>query len=271
MPEPFDRLDPAALLGECTAAQAVARIGDVLAQASAEDEPRFREGVIASLEALFSNGSTDRSGWFEALLEVPLLRGDGDGTDAEGHAGGQLRGRLCRLLVDAIDAMEPGDRGERLETAARTLPDISMLCTVAMTIDATGDESYLGRFLPTLRKLLLDRILDLATTELLWAQESPGALLWYWFLYGDEQRVYLFAKQAMEDPASLSVLLTVPLEHTGSGEDLVAVRRWSRILDFQALESRAVALALSAPSRSDRRRARRFLDAFAAGKSDLYR
>jgi hypothetical protein len=56
-----------------------------------------------------------------------------------------------------------------------------------------------------------------------------------------------------------------------AGHDIVAVRRWSKIIDFNTLETRAVELLASAASKADRTRARRFLDAYANGKSDLFR
>jgi hypothetical protein len=69
-------------------------------------------------------------------------------------------------------------------------------------------------------------------------------------------------------------LLEMPIDRVASsegGRDLIAVRRWSKIIDFNTLEQCAVALVLSAASKPDKRSARRFLDAYAAGKSELFK
>jgi hypothetical protein len=61
------------------------------------------------------------------------------------------------------------------------------------------------------------------------------------------------------------------VEPDGAGGDRIAVRRWSKIVDFSSLEKAALQLALTGIARDDRRRARRFLDAFGNGKSELFR
>ena len=78
----------------------------------------------------------------------------------------------------------------------------------------------------------------------------------------------------MRDQSSLASLLDIVIEpaspETGNS-DLIAVRRWSKIIDFSSLEREALKLAMSGATRIERRRARRFLDAFGNGKSELFR
>ncbi len=78
----------------------------------------------------------------------------------------------------------------------------------------------------------------------------------------------------MDDAQGLVPLLDMVVEPGApdfGNADLVAVRRWSKIIDFSRLEKVALQLALTGTTREDRRRARRFLDAFGNGKSELFR
>jgi hypothetical protein len=269
----FEGFDPVPLLDQATPAEAMAAIAARFDTLGGADKIRLREAVIASLEHFFSNGARAKRDWFEFLLETPGPRGPEAGVDPPPADGRGIEQRLCDLLLAAIDDMPLEERGERAAAAARA-QDISLLCALVMASEHNRDAGYLGAASPRVRKALLDRIGDLAATSAFWAQRFPAALLWFWFAHGEEQRVYLFTSRAMDDPSGLAALLTLPLERSGSGaeqQDVVAARRWSRIIDFRALEARAVKLAMSAPARDDRRRARRFLDAFAAGKSELFR
>ncbi len=266
--------DLAALLDRMAPAAAMAAIRDRLETLGAEGKSLLREEVLAALEGALGHGTRAAADWFELLLEGPLLNEVAGGGDPPTEDGEALEPRLCRLVVAALAGMAPDARGARVAEAARNLPDISLLCAAVMAFEQDPERPDLGEALPQIRKALLDRIGALAATSAFWAQRFPASLLWFWFGHGEEQRVYLFTRQAMDDPDGLAALLTIPLERVGTGDDeqdIVAVRRWSRIIDFQALEARAVTMAMSAPLRTDRRRARRYLDAFAAGKAELFR
>lgn len=270
----FDGFDLATLLDQAPPAAAMAAVAQRLDSLDAEGKARLREEVLVSLEGMLGRGTHANADWFELLLDGPLLNKLVGGADPSSQDGKALETRLCRLLAAAAADMAPEARGRRFADAAHKLTDISLLCAVIMSIEREPEGPDLGEISPEIRKALLDRIGALAATSAFWAQCFPAALLWFWFVHGEEQRVYLFTSRAMEDPDGLAALLTVPLEPVGSGDeqqDIVAVRRWSRIIDFRALEARAVTLAMSAPSRTDRRRARRYLDAFANGKSELFR
>lgn len=270
----FDGFDLVPLLDQATPGDAMAAIAARFDALGGEHKTRLREAVIASLEHVFGSAARAKRDWFEVLLETPDLLGPERGVDPLPTDGKRIETRLCDLLLATLDDMAPEERGERAATAALRSRDISLLCALVMASEHNRDASYLGAASPDVRKALLDRIGGLAATSAFWAQRFPAALLWFWFTHGEEQRVYLFTSRAMDDPSGLEALLTLPLERNGSGaeqQDVVAARRWSRIIDFRALEARAVQLAMTAPSRDDRRRARRFLDAFAAGKSELFR
>jgi len=274
MLDPRDGFDLVALLDKATPADAMVAIGDRLESLDARGKASLRETVIASLEDALDCGVQIKGDWFEFLLEDPVQSAPGSDGNPPPEDAPARETRLCRLLLAALDDMGPEERGRRIGSAAHDATDISLLCASITAVERERDSCYLGEALPGVRKVLLDRIGALAATSAFWAQRFPAALLWFWFAHGEEQRVYLFTSRAMEDPVGFAALLTVPLERAGTGEeqqDIVAVRRWSRILDFQALEARAVTLAMSAPSRADRRRARRYLDAFGAGKSELFR
>lgn len=270
-----EKFDLAALLDAADPAEATANIAARLETLGAEDKARLRRDVVASLQTFFRSGTGARADWFEPLLDTPALHGPEGGFDPAAPDVTGLEKPLCDLLVMSLDAMAVEDRARRIADTARHVPDISLLCALVSTIEQDPTLSWVGDAMPKLREILLQRIGDLAATAArFWTQRFPAALLWFWFVHGEEQRVYLFTRAAMDDPRALLALLTIPIERAGpepAPQDVVAVRRWSRILDFQALEARAVAFAMSAPARDDRRRARRFLEAFATGKSELFR
>lgn len=268
-----DAFDLAALFRTSPAA-AMAAIGDRLEILDAERRASFHEEVVTLLEEVLGRGTPDGGDWFELILEGPLLNQASVSGDPPPQDTRALEARLCCLLIAALANITPESRGFRVSNALRDLPDISLLCAAIQALEQLPDGPGLGESLPEIRKALLDRIGALAETSAFWAQRFPASLLWFWFLHGEEQRVYLFTRRAMEDTDGLAALLTILVERIGTGDeeqDIVAVRRWSRIIDFQALEVRAVKMAMSAPSRTDRRRARRYLDAFAAGKAELFR
>lgn len=274
MLDPSARPDVATLLGTGTPAEAMSAIADRFESLGADDQAWIREEVVRSVAELFARGAPSKPDWFEPLVANPVIHARANGADPPPDDGSTLDARLQRLVLDALDAMAPEERGRRLGIIAHSATDISLLCASITALEQERDGGYLGEASPDVRKVLLERIGALAATSAFWALRFPAALLWFWFAHGEEQRVYLFTSRAMEDPFGLAALLTIPLERVKTGDeqqDIVAVRRWSRIIDFQALEARAVTLAMSAPSRTDRRRARRFLDAFGAGKSELFR
>jgi hypothetical protein len=261
----FDLESPAATLAAITARR------DMLAN---NERVRFRDCVIIGLERAFGNGTRAGGDWFEILLDAAIFSAPEAEFDLGSDECQTFEKRLCDLLFTILDGMDPETRGERAISATRRLADISLLCTLVAASEHERGAAYFDTALPDLAAALLERISDLAKTTAFWAQRFPAAMLWIWFVHGEEQRVYDFTSRAMHDPRGLEALLTLPLEQVelgGERQNIVAVRRWSRIIDFRALEMRAVALAMSAPSSTDRRRARLYLDAFANGKSELFR
>jgi hypothetical protein len=201
------------------------------------------------------------------------------------RASGQPRAfeaRLRRILAENFSAAAPAERGVCLGAEIGGLADLSLPCAlfVATANNPTadmrdeGDEPFFGAATEALSAELLGRVTGLADEGRFWSQVLPGALLWFWFTFGEEQRVYAFTKQAMRQDDALAALMEAVLdsETVPAGTvEVVAVRRWSKLIDLHGLEQRALTLALSAPTRGERARARRFLEAYATGKSDLFR
>jgi hypothetical protein len=274
MLDPSKRPDLATLLDTGTPAEAMSTIADEFGRLGAADHARFREELVASVEARLARSEPRKAEWFAPLVASSVLHASAREAASLPAEATPVEARLQRLLLACLDAMQPEERGACLASSARDAPDISVLCALLTAVERERDSFLPDAALADVRKVLLARIAGLAATSAFWAQRFPAVLLWFWFAHGEEQRVYLFTGRAMEDPIGLAALLTIPIERIGTGADaqeVVAARRWSRIIDFQALEARAVALAMSAPARADRSRARRFLDAFGAGKSELFR
>ncbi len=189
---------------------------------------------------------------------------------------------LCGALEAALAEAAPDARGRLLRDTLAGLGDVSLPCAflrkVAAPQSGEGDgqkpEPYFGAATEELRRALLAQVKKLAASGALWAQASPAALLWFWWTFGQSEEVYAFTQAAMREAAHLAGLLDVAVDQVileGKAHDVIAVRRWSKLIDFHGLEQIVVPLAMSAPSREDRRRARRFLDAYANGKSELFR
>jgi hypothetical protein len=231
------------------------------------------------LEEIFTNGTSPSSDWLRAILmESPAyLRAKGATGSKNNEA------RLRSLLDKVLGAKTPAERARLVLSIIPELNDISLLCAFVRSVQGDWSETaadgdapapYFGISTADLRTSLLDRVVALAEAGGLWSQASPAALLWFWFACDQEQKVYVFTKKSMADANSLANLMEIGIERiqvNGADHDVIPVRRWSKIVDFHTLETRALEVAMAGASREIRSRARRFLDAYANGKSDLFR
>ena len=195
----------------------------------------------------------------------------------EQGSGSQVRSfedRLRDLLGIVLRQAAPAERSALIGALLPDLADLSLLC--AVLCKGSGDETpeeLFGAGLAELKTRLCARVERLAAKGDIWQQAAPSAILWFWWA-AQEDRVYAFVKSSMMERRGLTALLDMiiePAARTADGAAAIAVRRWSKIIDFQTLEKQALQLALSGAERDDRRRARRFLDAFGNGKSELFR
>ena len=286
MPETSERANIlCSVIGSPSASpsQAFAAIEAKLASLSDPDRAPLRRAIIEALEATFEGETAFTSDWLKAILEAsPCFIHAKDETrisaDAETH-----EERLCRLLIRSLETKPPAERGHLINSVIAALADVSLLCALFRSVDGdwsaehakrNAEETYFGTYTESLRNQLLDRVLNLAETGKFWTQVAPSSILWFWWACGQEQQVYVFTKKSMQSSSMLTALLDVPVGRVSTAQgdyDVIQVRRWSKIIDFHTLEKHALDLALSAPSRDDRKRARRFLDAYANGKSELFR
>lgn len=268
-----------AAFGSDSPSQAFATIEEKLGRLPPEERADLRALAVEALGAAFVGGKPLTEDWLRSICAASpnYLRAS---HAAAPRGGPSLEERLCALLIAAFDSMAPAERGALFEAVMPTLSDISLPCALFRKLGgdwtAEGDhpisqDGYFGERAEALRSLLLDRAIHLARSKRIWTQASAAAILWFWFACGQEQEAYVFVKQSMREPDSLAAVLELSLEPNDEGRDAVAVRRWSKIIDFNTLEIRAVELLSSAASNADRTRARRFLDAYANGKSELFR
>jgi hypothetical protein len=262
---------------------AFAAIEERLAAFPAGDRPRFRRQVIEALEALFPRGQALTADWLGAILagSPNYLAANDEARLLAATPSNQER--LCALLGGGLEACPPSERGARVELAAADLADVSLLCALFRSVEAdwtaeraarAAEEAFFGARMGALRNGLLARVSDLAKSGGLWAQAAPSALLWFWFACGQEQEVYIFTQRSMRAAGSLRPLLDVAIDRVPADDgdhDVIAVRRWSKIIDFNGLEKRAVELVMSGAGKAERDSARRFLTAYANGKSDLFK
>lgn len=268
----------------------------LLGEIASAEEVDARGRVLEALEASFAGPALLTPEWLAAICDASpnYLRPRGAATT--NFAIYSAEARLCALLIGALLPLAREERGALVCAVIPSLADISLLCALLCRIDrgefaldrsdatpaigfeasGAGSErglaaSFFASHIEAARSGLFERIASLASSGGIWTQDAPASILWFWFTSGQEQEAYLFVKRSMQDPRTLGFVLELALEPGDAGHEIVAVRRWSKIIDFNTLETRAVELLMSSASRADRSRARRFLDAFAQGKSDLFR
>jgi len=268
----FDRDDPS---------QAFAALEQRLGEIPAADRPSFRRGVIEALETAFAHGKPLTRDWLSAILAASpdYLRADATSDFARTSSN---RERLRALLIRGLEAKSPSERGQLVGSMIADLGDVSLLCALVHSAESdwagerarAADDAYFGAGAEALRTALFDRVGQLAKSGALWTQAAPSSLLWFWFSRGQEQEVYIFTRRSMREAGPLLAMFVMPVERVGSDSgdrDSIAVRRWSKILDFNGLEKCAVEIILSGAAKADKGKARRFLDAYAHGKSELFK
>lgn len=248
-----------------------------LASTPLAEQPELRRRALEAIAIASTERLASARAWSEALLAgAPiLLNGRLDARANEE--------RLARLVIDLLARQPRAERAEILESVLATPIDLSMPCMVMRVTCGEGsfepggdadENAFFGAATRALCRDVLDRVSALGDSGGLWSQASPGEMLWFWFTFGEEQRVYATTKSAIRQSRAVAALLDATIDRVaveGRDMDAVAVRRWSRVVDLHALETEALRLSVSAPFREDRERARRFLEAYSNGKSELFR
>jgi hypothetical protein len=284
MPDTISAPDIPTVLHRDGLPQAFAALGARLAATAEPEQANLRQMILSGLETA------------PEAAQAPLLTRDGLKTfldaspaylrvketrrDAEAPT---IQERLSRLLIKALDTKPASERGELVLSVLSDATEISLLCELFRLVEGNWaadhaarppEETYFGASTAALRDMLFARVQMAAKKGSLWSQGSPTTILWFWWACGEEQRVYAFIKEAMGDAKALPALLDEIVYRVATPEeeyDVIPVRRWSKLIDFRALEQSAVTLSMSGTVRDDRKKARRFLDAFGNGKSELYR
>jgi hypothetical protein len=262
----------------------LATLGVLLAQSPEPERAGVRHTILEALEAApeAAQASLLTPAGLKTFIEASpaYLRVKETRRDAEAPT---IQERLARLLIKTLDTKPAAARGELVLAVLSETAEISLLCELFRLVEGnwTGDgasrvpeDTYFGVSTGALRDMLFARVQLGAKKGSLWTQGSPTAILWFWWACGEEQRVYAFIKESMGNAKALPALLDEIVYRVATPDeeyDVIPVRRWSKIIDFRALEQEAVNLSLNGTGREDRRKARRFLDAFGNGKSELYR
>jgi len=277
-------LDITAVLPADGLPRTFAIFGALLAKSAEPDRAGFRQMILEALESAPEAAQAPlltREGLKIFLEASPAyLRVKETRRDAEAPT---IQERLSRILITALDTKPASERGALIAGVLTEVNEISLLCELFRLVEGnwTGDhasrppeETYFGQSTGSLRDTLFSRVQIAAKKGILWSQGSPTAILWFWWACGEEQRVYAFIKDSMGDAKALPALLDEIVYRVATPEeeyDVIPVRRWSKIIDFRSLEQSAVTLSMTGTVRDDRKKARRFLDAFGNGKSELYR
>jgi hypothetical protein len=276
--------DIPALLASDGLPQTFAALGARLAATPEPEQAEFRHLTLNGLEAAPEAAQAPlltREGLKTFIDASPIyLRVKETRRDAEAPT---IQERLARILIGVLDRKPTSERGELIAAVLQDVTEISVLCELFRMVEGNWaadhaarppEETYFGASTAPLRDMLFTRVQMAAKKGTLWSQGSPTAILWFWWACGEEQRVYNFIKDSMGDAKALPALLDEIVYRVATPEeeyDVIPVRRWSKLIDFRSLEQSAVNLSMKGTVRDDRKKARRFLDAFGNGKSELYR
>jgi hypothetical protein len=264
--------------------QAFAALGAILAKSPEPDRAGCRRLILEALDRAPDTAQAPllTPPGLKTFLEASpaYLRVKETRSDAEAPT---IENALCRLLIRTLDTQSAPKRGELILATLPDVTEISLLCELYRTVEGNWaadhasrppEETYFGQSTGPLRDALFARVKRLAKSGALWTQGSPTAILWFWWACGEELHVYAYIKESMGDAKALPALLDTIVYRVATPEeeyDVIPVRRWSKLIDFRALEQSAVTLSMTGTVREDRKKARRFLDAFGNGKSELYR
>jgi len=264
--------------------QAFAELGALLAKSPEPGRAGFRRLILDALAAAPDAAQAPllTSAGLKTFLEASpaYLRVKETRTDAEAPT---IENSLSFVLIRALDTLPASARGELILATLPDVTEISLLCELYRTVEGNWaadhasrppEETYFGHSTSPLRDALFARVKRAAKSGALWTQGSSPAILWFWWACGEELHVYAYIKESMGDPKALPALLDTIVYRVATPEeeyDVIPVRRWSKLIDFRALEQSAVNLSMTGTVREDRKKARRFLDAFGNGKSELYR
>jgi len=284
MPETLTLPDIPALLQSDGLPQAFAALGAILAQSPEPDRAGVRRLVLDALAAATEAAQAPllTPACLKIFLEASpaYLRVKETRRDVEAPS---IENELCRMLIRVLDMQPALARGELILAALPDVTELSLLCELYRTVEGNWaadhasrppEDTYFGHSTGPLRDALFARVKRLAKSGALWSQGSPPAILWFWWACGEELHVYAYIKESMSDAKALPALLDTIVYRVATPEeeyDVIPVRRWSKLIDFRALEQNAVNLSMNGTVRDDRKKARRFLDAFGNGKSELYR
>ncbi|WP_105433018.1 hypothetical protein [Neorhizobium sp. T6_25] len=239
-----------------------------------EQRPKLRRLILEILEDILQS-QDDMSAWFLAVFNNAIvLVGDEDWKNAAlFDASNEDFVRI--LLRQALNRCKQDDRVALLRKSIAEADDISLLCELMRSV--SGDnipegtdykEDVLGETTQELRSELLNRVRKMAADGVLHSQVRPADILWYWWGTGNGDEVLEYTKQLATVSEGLRVLMAIPISYvrsTAGNYEKVDVRAWSKIVDLDELEKRAMILSMS-ESADDQPIAHRFLTALAKGK-----
>jgi hypothetical protein len=235
----------------------------------------LRRLFLELLDAAFSTTVELTQAWLDHLIaESPKLLLEKDST-AKFLFAFDNEDRLRWLVTNALDKLDVSQRVVLLKNAIRRASDLTVLADVVRGIvgdknpEGAGDRSVksnLGNEAETIRVLLLGRIKSLVPRGKIWRQARPAQLLWFWWGSDLQAEVQAFTKSAMKTKTGFLGLLEAPISVVNSSKgrfERVSRGTWTKIVDVDALISKAKQLVKVATNQHEREIATRFLDAVA--------
>lgn len=274
-PTTWGRGEIESLLNDPVPSHAFDTVEQKLEFVPASSRPALRRLFLEELERAFSGARPFTLEWLRAILDYSksyILARDETArflfTVDNAH-------RLWRILAKGFESVNLEARSSLIKQVIPTAPDITALCEFFRAVagdkhpegskDGRIESAGFGDDTEAIRKALVDRIRQLATSGELWFQAEPAKLLWFWWGCDLAQEVRDFTNRAMNNPLQLPSLLLASITqvHSSEGNYEVVSHQYSFIMDLAKAKVMAEQLLNSNGPDDEMVIARRFLTAFA--------
>lgn len=250
-----------------------------IAQASPHDRAKLRRVFVDLLSSV--TRQTDRPvDWFMALLDNARVLLEHVPDANLGFFDLAIETHITSILAEILKLLDEDMRCEVIFRAIQDAADISFLCDVfrsmAGDVEREGAKGQstnaFGDNTDSLRQELVDKVIEIANSLALYEQARPQDILWFWWGSGYGEQVRQHTAKAMENPVALLCLMEISITTVWSSignYERVDRRSWSKIVDIEELNRRAITISKQAVGPAVNT-ARRFLAAYDRNNQDEF-
>lgn len=253
--------------------KAFSMLREKLDRVESSERSRTRRIFFELLDSAFLGGKKIDANWLKAIIResTTFIKEDQERVRTFFDLGVQERFRI--IILHGLQNVNMDERCELLSDSILAAADLSLICDVIRSILADSNpegsrEKHrridLGASGEEIRLMLLNRVRDLARSGEIWSQAAPDDILWFWWGSNFVSEVQSFLNEAMNTHEGLVGLLrvTVSTVVSSSGNyERVSRKMWSKLVNLDELEARAITFLASSYDDFERKSAERFLKA----------